>query len=351
MPLPPVVLAVATSACAAFQPAPAWTDPSPHQVRFVTVAPDVRLEVLDWGGSGRAILLLTGSGHSAHVYDEFALKLKDCCHVYGITRRGYGASDAPASGYSDRRLAQDVVQVIDALGIRGAVLVGHSMAGEELTRIGIDHSDRASGLVYLDAAADLTDFPASSPTYRDLFRALPARMKGPPPPTPLDMESAKAFNAWRERHHEMAFPEADLLNTFVTSPTGALLRFKTSREVHEAIGAGAVKPDYASVKLPVLALFATRCSPPRDIADYACVGLARTPPDHEPWDAKERAAIKAFEDATDVYSSRWKASLRSAPAGARIVDLAGANHYVFLSNESDVLNEIRRFIALLPKPS
>jgi pimeloyl-ACP methyl ester carboxylesterase len=322
-------------------------DPSPHQIRFVDVAPGVRLEVLDWGGTGRDVVLLAGSGHSAHVYDDFALKLKDCCHVYGITRRGYGASSAPASDYSERRLAQDVVQVIDALGIRRVVLVGHSMAGEELTRIGIDHADRAAGLVYLDAAADLTDFPASSPAHRDLFRALPARMQGPPPPAPSDMESPKAFNAWRVRHHELAFPESDLLNTFVTGPTGALLRFKTSREVHEAIGAGAVKPDYASVKLPVLAFFATRCSPPSDTADYACVGRASTPPHHEPRDAHERAAIKAFEDATDVYTNRWKTSLRRAPAGVRIVDLAGANHYVFLSHGSDVLNEVRRFIAHL----
>jgi non-heme chloroperoxidase len=334
----------------AAQPALAGTDPSPHKVRFVTVAPDVQLEVLDWGGTGREVVLLTGSGHSAHVYDEFAPMLKDCCHVYGITRRGYGASSTPASGYSERRLAQDVVQVLDTLGIGGAVLVGHSMAGEELTRIGIDHADHASGLVYLDAAADLTDFPASSPAYRELFRALPARMQGPPPPAPSDMTSPKAFNAWRVGHHEMALPESDLLNTFVTSPTGALLRFKTSREVHEAIGAGAVKPDYASVKLPVLALFATRCSPPADTADYACVGRASTPPDQEPRDAQERAAIKAFEDATDAYTNRWKASLRRAPAGVRIVDLSGANHYVFLSNESDVVNEIRRFVAHVPTP-
>ncbi len=111
-----------------------------------------------------------------------------------------------------------------------------------------------------------------------------------------------------------------------------------------------MKPDYASVKLPVLALFATRCSPPGDRADYACVGRATTPPHHEPRDAQERAAIKAFEDATGVYTNRWKASLRRVPAGVRIVNLAGANHYVFLSNGSDVLNEIRRFVAHLPKP-
>jgi len=49
----------------------------------------VQLEVLDWGGSGRPVVLLTGSRNTAHVYDDFAPKLSDCCHVYAITRRGW----------------------------------------------------------------------------------------------------------------------------------------------------------------------------------------------------------------------------------------------------------------------
>lgn len=47
---------------------PAWRDPSPHAVRLVTVAPDVRLEVLDWGGAGRPVVLLAGLGNTAHVF-------------------------------------------------------------------------------------------------------------------------------------------------------------------------------------------------------------------------------------------------------------------------------------------
>src|SRR5882757_1083798 len=78
-----------------------WRDPSKHDVRFVTVNQGVRLEVLDWGGSGRALVLLAGSGNTAHVFDDFAPKLTGGAHVYGITRRGFGASDHPASGYDD----------------------------------------------------------------------------------------------------------------------------------------------------------------------------------------------------------------------------------------------------------
>jgi non-heme chloroperoxidase len=110
----------------------AWKDPSPDRVSFVEVDARVSLEVLDWGGSGQAIVLLAGSGNTAHIFDEFAPKLTDCCHVYGITRRGYGRSSQPTSGYDDQRLADDVLKVLDSLGIPSPVLVGRSMAGGEL---------------------------------------------------------------------------------------------------------------------------------------------------------------------------------------------------------------------------
>ena len=172
------VLSLARGASAA-QAVTAWTDPSPHQVRFVDVAPGVTLEVLDWGGTGRDVVLLTGSGHTAHVYDEFALKLKDCCHVYGITRRGYGASSIPETGYDEPSLSNDVWTVIQTLGLKAPVLIGHSMAGAELTGVGMLHSDRLGGLVYLDAIGDSTDDPPDDPTWKALQAKLPP--SGPPP--------------------------------------------------------------------------------------------------------------------------------------------------------------------------
>jgi pimeloyl-ACP methyl ester carboxylesterase len=92
-----------------------WRDPSPHSVQFVTVDKNVRLEVLDWGGSGRAVVLLAGGGDTAHIFDEFAPKLAADYHVYGITRRGFGASSVPASGYGADRLGDDVLAVLDSL--------------------------------------------------------------------------------------------------------------------------------------------------------------------------------------------------------------------------------------------
>jgi len=44
------------------QEAAVWRDPSPRCLQFVSVEPNVRLEVLDWGGSGRPLILLNGLG-------------------------------------------------------------------------------------------------------------------------------------------------------------------------------------------------------------------------------------------------------------------------------------------------
>ena len=93
-------------------------DSATHTAQFVPVETNVRLEVLDWGGSGRPLVLLTGLGDTAHVFDKFAPKLTGAYHVYGITRRGFGASGAPppsANNYSADRLGDDVLAVLDAL--------------------------------------------------------------------------------------------------------------------------------------------------------------------------------------------------------------------------------------------
>ena len=50
----------------------AWQDPSQHQVQFVTVEEGVRLEVLDWDGSERPVVLPPGLGNTAHVFDDSA---------------------------------------------------------------------------------------------------------------------------------------------------------------------------------------------------------------------------------------------------------------------------------------
>lgn len=132
----------------------AWKiDTSSHSVEFITVDKNVKLEVLDWGGSGRDLILLAGLNADAHAFDRFAPKLMSAgYHVYGITRRGFGESSIPLTGYAADQLGDDLLAVIKALKLDRPVIVGHSIAGEELSSIGSRYPDKVYGLVYLDAA-------------------------------------------------------------------------------------------------------------------------------------------------------------------------------------------------------
>jgi pimeloyl-ACP methyl ester carboxylesterase len=330
-----------------------WRDPSPHRVQFVTVEEGVKVEVLDWGGKGRPVVLLTGSGNTAHIYDEFAPKLGVFCHPYAITRRGYGNSSRPRSGYTQARLAEDVLRVLDQLNLAHPVLVGHSMAGEELTRLASDHPDRFAGLVYLDAVSDPTDFPGSSPAYMELFNKLPQARKSDPPPSASDRKSFEAYRNWQMRAGKAPFPESELRNMYAMNPDGSVGDYKASTPaVHQAVGAGDQRRDYSLIKVPILATFSWSCSE-KITTPYICIErphhnpqYAAKPP-YQPKNADERAAIEAFDDATLAYVNRWNKNLLAAPGGVRLVDIPGADHYAFISNEEDVERELRVFLKRL----
>jgi len=164
------VTAFALIACAACAQNGSWFQgETALKTQFVEVQPDVKLEVLDWGGTGRNLVLLAGLGNTAHVFDSLGPKLAAHYHVIGITRRGFGQSSAPQTGYDPRRLGDDFVAVIAALHVTDPVLVGHSIAGEELSAISTYHQGRAAGLVYLDAGAP---FALYNPKHGDYTPAL-----------------------------------------------------------------------------------------------------------------------------------------------------------------------------------
>ncbi len=302
-----------------------WPDPSPHTVQFVTVDKDVKLEVLDWGGAGRPLVLLAGLGETAHVYDDFAPKLAPDFHVYGITRRGFGASSKPDSGYLADRLGDDVIAVLDALKLTQPILVGHSIAGEELSSIGSRHPEKVAGLVYLDAAYG----PAfHDPHLEAVLRNLPQAPPLPPLPAATDADRA-TFHSWGLR----------LKNLYGLDPPES--EYRETREVTLEGHVGDTKPNkaqeviegeeqYTKIPVPVLAIYAI----PHDQGPYVAAHLS----------PEALAAIDARDAAATNEQAR---AFREGVPSARIVILPHANHYVFMSNEADVLREIHAFIASL----
>jgi hypothetical protein len=190
-----------------------WHDSSPHQKTLVTVDEGVQLEVLDWGGSGRAIVLLAGLGDTAHVYDDFAPMLAREYHVYGVTRRGHPHSSEPTTGYEFTRLAEDVVRVVKALSITKPVVVGHSIAGEEMHVLGSRYAAQVSGLVYVDAAFNRA---GGSKEYETVAGKLPAA----PAAEAKDLASVSAFRAFRMKIEGTSLPEAHVRARYLINANG-----------------------------------------------------------------------------------------------------------------------------------
>ena len=315
----------------------AWRDLSKHESQLVPVDRDVTLEVLDWGWAGPAtVVLLTGSGHTAHVYDDFAPKLFDCCRVYGITRRGYGASSRPASGYDDQRLANDVVAVLQRLKLAHPVLIGHSMAGGEMTTLGRQHPDLVSGLVYLDALGDLEDDPPADPEWAALAQKMPPGVRPDPVCAPQDTSSFAAYRLTQacRRGYVVPLPEAELRQMFEVDGE-RVGRSRAPDWVSRAIGQGQVfRRDYSHIGVPVLALLELPALRPTD----------RRPPGEA-----DRAIVDAFVARHQVLANRKIDKARRQIKDFRVVDLPGAGHYIFLTRESDVVREIHQFIEKLSK--
>jgi len=291
---------------------------SEAKVQFVTVEPGVQLEVLDWGGSGRPLIFLAGNGDTAHAFDNFAPRFTSQHHVYGITRRGSGASSkpTPANGnYTADRLGDDILAVMRTLNIERPVLIGHSMAGEELSSIGSRFPAKVSGLIYLDAAYSFAFYDPSHPTLEIEMNDLKKRID--------EIEAGGVDEQAKLRELETAVAKFETVlhqdNEAVKtmpplpprSPIGAALNFGMER--------------YTSIPVAVLAIYAC----PHDWSRFF------------PNDPQRRAARLAAD--TAQCNAQAEAFSRGVPT-ATVVRIANADHYVHRSNQAQVIDAMNKFL-------
>ena len=90
---------------------------------------------------------------------------------------------------------------------------------------------------------------------------------------------------------------------------------------------------YANIPVPALAIFAIPHFQPKWMADSA--------------DPKVREAAKASLAAIDALATRQAKAFEDGVPTANVVRLSGADHYVYLSNEADVLREMKSFFSTL----
>ena len=301
---------------------------------MISVAPDVKLEVLDWGGTGRSLILLAGLGDTAHIFDKFAPKLAATYHVYGITRRGFGKSGKPApvtENYNSARLGDDVLAVIAALHLDHPIVAGHSLAGEELSYIGFHHPDAVAGLIYLDAGYIYALYDQSNGVgyYLNAIQLRDDLTKLVPGKIPDDLqEHQKNVRQIVEQLQQLQNVLVRYLDEVKQSPPPPARANVDKPPVMYAIFSGQEK--IPTIHCPALFIFAD----PHDLG----------PSDH----SAARAASEAHDLRTTENQVR---AVETQVPEAHVVRIAHANHYVFVSNEQDVVGEMNSFISKLPQSS
>ena len=108
-------------------------------------------------GEGRPLVLLHGITLRADVWAPQLHQLADRHRVIAVSLRGHGQSVAGSAGYGMVPLGDDVAAVLEALDLRDAIVVGHSMGGMGLMQFCGAHPDvlgaRVAGLVFMATRA------------------------------------------------------------------------------------------------------------------------------------------------------------------------------------------------------
>jgi pimeloyl-ACP methyl ester carboxylesterase len=264
--------------------------------------------------------------------------------VVGVTRRGHRGSTAAPAGYGFARLAEDVVRVMDAVGISNPVVIGHSFAGEEMHVLGARHAARIRGLVYVDAAFDRGD-DADNETFSAAAKPVPAA----PSSTEADRVSFATLRAYLVKYGSGG-AEGFLRTRYRTNPDGTVaglwvpdlaIRQAMMKEMQAAY-----KP-YAPerIRVPALAIYAV----PKSADDLMKRGssdrlafpeLAARAAE----DPALRERVEKLYQATRARVSKHEKWFEAFAAQGRVVELSGT-HDLIASNPREVLAQVEAFVS------
>lgn len=300
---------------------PAWRDSAPHTDRFIETN-GVRLNVLDWGGPGSALILIHGYGDSPHIFDDIAPELTGHFRIVAYARRGHGKSSSGES-FSNATLALDLKGVMDSLGIAKASLAGWSMGGNEITAMAGQYPDRVERIVYLDAGYDWSD-----PLFAASLGELPITLD----PPPAARASLDAYKAWWVPNWmpdaDAGRLEAHLRDIANVQPDGTLQPVPDSANSARAFGALLTEHrDYRKVTAPALAIYSNVFLPQRG-KDSVAKAITQV------WEARHMVPFRAAS----------QARLRQELRAVEIVTVAGSHASFMLVSRDKVAAAIRELL-------
>jgi non-heme chloroperoxidase len=171
----------------------------------------------------------------------------------------------------------------------------------------------------------------TGPTMKELQDLQNLAPKAPPP---SESDPGLASFAARQqaclRALGFTYPEGELRQQFTTTLEG---RVGKERDFPgDTVMLQGMKK-YANIPVPALVIFAI----PHSLAKWV----------NDSTDPKVREAAKAFSAADLVLTTRQAKAFEDGVPTAHVVRLPGADHYVYISNEADVLREMKSFFSTL----
>lgn len=131
----------------------------------------IRLHYVEWGDEAAPPLVMAhANGFLARLWEPVALRLADGYRVIAYDLRGQGDSDKPPNGYHWRALVEDLRGLLEAFGLRGVPLIGHSSGGAAAACLAAERAEYASALCLIEPIIQPPEF-AASPAPRQAMAA------------------------------------------------------------------------------------------------------------------------------------------------------------------------------------
>jgi pimeloyl-ACP methyl ester carboxylesterase len=117
----------------------------------------VKIQLATWEGNGKQILCIHGITANCRFWDCLASAVSPHHRVMAMDLRGRGLSDKPPTGYSIENHCKDVLALIDDLGLKRPVLMGHSLGAFISLVFSAKYPQRVDRLILVDGGGKLTE--------------------------------------------------------------------------------------------------------------------------------------------------------------------------------------------------
>jgi pimeloyl-ACP methyl ester carboxylesterase len=111
---------------------------------------NLRFHYRDWGGTGRAAVLLHGLASNARIWDFVAPQLAGHFRVVALDQRSHGLTDPASEGFDFPSLVRDLHAFLEALDLPRPLLVGHSWGGNTVLQYAATRPSGPAGIVLVD---------------------------------------------------------------------------------------------------------------------------------------------------------------------------------------------------------